>query len=125
VKTIHEGRTPLQVCALQLPPINATTTSCTPEQQPIRNPIAVQAAMALREEQMDEACDEYGRLLASLKRLTAEQGAVLSAWPQQPGAVFITTQVRVGNRVRVGVRVRFGVRLRQTEAHKVGSSFVQ
>ena len=56
--------------------------------------IAVQAAMALSEDQMDQACDVYDRLLASLRRLTAEQGAVLSAWPQQPGAVYIFTRVR-------------------------------
>ena len=57
--------------------------------------VVAQEAMALSDEQADQACDKYESMLASLKRLTSEQDAVLAGWPQQPGAVYITSRVRL------------------------------
>ena len=51
--------------------------------------------MALSEEQAEQACDAYSHLMASLKRVTAEQfaSATSSGWPRQPGAAYTTTRV--------------------------------
>ena len=54
--------------------------------------------MALSEEQAEQACDAYGTMMASLKRVTAEQSATSAGWPQQPGAAYITTRARTPQR---------------------------
>ena len=49
--------------------------------------------MELSEEQAEQVCDAYEAMVHGLERLTADQDALFSGRPQQPGAAWIAQNV--------------------------------